>query len=75
MDSTNVFSVLPDSVLENIFSYLSLKDLASCALVCKSWQRYLNSDENNEIWRLLCFRKISEKSIKASVSLCSYNYK
>lgn len=54
------FSDLPDSLLEHILSYLSLNDVSSCARVCKSWNRYL-ADENNEIWRYHCLRKLSEK--------------
>lgn len=54
------FSELPDSLLEHIFSYLNLSDVSNCARVCKTWNRFL-SDENNEIWRALCLRKLSEK--------------
>lgn len=34
-DSTKCFSELPDCLLETIFSYLSLCDVANCARVCK----------------------------------------
>lgn len=71
------FSELPDSLLEHIFSYLSLNDVSNCARVCKifylqffenyfcdfvgkTWSKYL-ADENNEIWRYHCLRKLSEK--------------
>ena len=54
------FSDLPDSLLEHIFSYLNLTELSNSARVCKSWNRYL-TDENNEIWRYQCLRKLSEK--------------
>lgn len=54
------FSELPDSLLEHIFSYVTLNDISNCARVCKSWQRFL-SDENNEIWRSFFLNKLSEK--------------
>lgn len=54
------FSELLDGLLEHIFGYLSLNDVSNCARVCKNWSRFL-SDENNEIWRCHCLRKLSEK--------------
>lgn len=54
------FSELLDGLLEHIFGYLSLNDVSNCARVCKNWNRFL-SDENNEIWRYNCLRKLSEK--------------
>jgi len=42
----------PKEVLETIFSFLSLDDLRSCSLVCKSWCNYLN-DGNSDVWRLV----------------------
>ena len=46
---------LPQPVLEALFSYLSIDDLRNCSLVCTSWYRFLN-DENNDVWRLHCIR-------------------
>ena len=59
-------SKLPDNVLEAIFSYLELRDLRNCILTCKSWHRYLN-DENNDVWRNHCFRKLPEESFKSDL--------
>jgi hypothetical protein len=41
MTEIDLFAKLPDNVIEQIFSYLTLKDLAACSLVCKSWKTYL----------------------------------
>lgn len=41
---------LSDAVLEYLFSFLSLSDLRNCSLVCRSWYRFLNN-ENNDVWR------------------------
>lgn len=60
MDQTESISNLADNLLEQIFSYLTLKELSSCARVCKTWNRYLE-DENNEVWRLKAAHKLNEK--------------
>jgi F-box protein 45 len=41
-------SRLPELALEVIFSYLELRDVRNCALVCKRWCSFLQ-DENNEV--------------------------
>jgi len=53
---------LPENVLENLFTFLDLSDLKNCALVCTEWGRVL-SDENNDVWRSHCFRKMSREVI------------
>lgn len=68
--SSFCFSELSDNLLEHIFSYLSLSDVANCARVCKAWNRFL-SDENNDIWRSLCLRKLSEKVRNKYSIMCS----
>ena len=60
---------LPHHVLEVLFSCLELDDIRRCALVCKNWNRYL-SDENCDVWRLNCVRKLSEESLKSDI-LCN----
>ena len=60
MDQTEMISNLADNLLEQIFSYLTLKELSHCARVCKTWNRYLE-DENNEVWRLKAAHKLNEK--------------
>lgn len=67
-------SQLPDNVLEVMFSYLDLRDLRNCLLVCKNWYRYLN-DENNDVWRLHCIRKLAEEALKSDLLSSVPTYK
>lgn len=65
---------LPDTVLEVMFCYLDLRDLRNCSLVCKNWYRYLN-DENNDVWRLHCIRKLAEEALKSDLLSSVPTYK
>lgn len=69
-----VASTVPDNVLEVIFSYLSLHDLRNCSLVCKRWYSFLN-DENNDVWRLHCIRKLAEEALKSDLLSSVPTYK
>lgn len=60
----------PDLVLEAIFSYLDLASLRAASLVCKSWYRILN-DENNDVWRLHCVRRLAQEALQSSELLSS----
>ena len=60
---------LPEPILEQIFSYLSLHDLRNCALVCKLWYDFLN-DENNDVWRLPGERQLADEALRSDL-LCS----
>ncbi|XP_066266816.1 F-box/SPRY domain-containing protein 1-like [Branchiostoma lanceolatum] len=62
-------ATLPCRVLDVIFGYLDLPDLANCALVCKHWCQYL-SDENSDVWRLQCVRKVADEALKSDI-LCN----
>lgn len=57
---------LKPEILEIIFSYLSISDLRNCSLVCKHWYKYLN-DENNDVWRFHCVRKLAEEALKSDL--------
>lgn len=59
-------SRLPDNVLECIFAYLPLRDLRSCARVCRNWRRYLD-DENNDVWRALCLRRLADEALRTEL--------
>ncbi|XP_042312863.1 F-box/SPRY domain-containing protein 1 isoform X2 [Sceloporus undulatus] len=61
---------LPGRVLEFVFSYLELRELRSCALVCKLWHRVLHGDENSEVWRSLAARCLAEEALRTDV-LCN----
>ena len=65
MASTS-WAKLPHRVLEVLFSYLEIEDLRNCSLVCKNWYKYLN-DENNDVWRFHCVRKLAEEALKSDV--------
>lgn len=65
---------VPDHVLENIFSYLNLKDLRNCSLVCKNWYRIL-CDENNDVWRLHCVKRLAEEVMKSDLLSTVPTYK
>ncbi|XP_011503413.1 PREDICTED: F-box/SPRY domain-containing protein 1 [Ceratosolen solmsi marchali] len=65
----------PDHILEMIFSHLDLYTLGNCLLVCKKWQRFLNNDENNEIWRVHCKKKLTEETISSDLLSTVPSYK
>lgn len=67
-------SELSDNILEVIFSYLTLSDIKNCSAVCKSWQSYLN-DENNDVWRMHCLRRLSEEALKCDLLSSVPTYK
>ena len=67
-------SNLPDLVLEHMFSFLDLASLRACSLVCKTWYRLLN-DENNDVWRLHCVRRLAQEAIQSSELLTGMKYK
>lgn len=72
--SETIATNLPDNILESVFSYLDLRDLRNCSIVCKKWNRYLN-DENNEVWRMHCMRKLTEEAIKSDLLSSVPTYK
>lgn len=74
MNEAAIVTRLPDNILEAIFSYLDLRDLRNCSLVCKNWYRYLN-DENNDVWRMHCIRKLAEDAIKSDLLSSVPTYK
>ena len=49
-----------------MFAYLQLPDLRNCSLVCKNWYRFLN-DENNDVWRMHCIRKLAEEALQSGL--------
>ncbi|XP_022124760.1 F-box/SPRY domain-containing protein 1 [Pieris rapae] len=61
-----IAELVKDQILENIFSFLNLKDLKNCMLVCKTWFRILG-DENNELWRFHCIRRLSEEVLRSDL--------
>lgn len=74
-DDCNYYAIAElDHVFENIFSYLTLKDLRNCSLVCKSWYRIL-SDENNYVWRQQCFKRLAEEVMKSDLLSTVVTYK
>lgn len=74
--SQNSWSHLPRSLLELIFTYLSLSDLTSCSLTCRRWYRIL-SNESSEVWKHHCLRQLSKSTLKSDIlsSIPSHKYK
>lgn len=62
------------NVLEVIFSYLDLRDLRNCSMVCKNWYSFLN-DENSDVWRAHCLRKLAEEALKSDLLSSVPTYK
>ena len=60
------WSRLPRAVLINLCSYLALKDLRSCSLVCKSWYQLLN-EEDTDVWRFHCMRRLAEEALHSDL--------
>lgn len=65
---------LTPQILEIIFSYLDLTDLRGCSLVCKNWYRLLN-DEDNDVWRMHCVRKLAEEALRSDILSSVPTYK
>ena len=40
-------------------------------LVCKNWYRFLN-DENNDVWRMHCIRKLTEEALRQPLRMHSW---
>ncbi|XP_022181860.1 F-box/SPRY domain-containing protein 1-like [Myzus persicae] len=66
MDVSDTPQFLPDLVFDMIFSNLELPDLFSCMLVCRNWSRAIN-DDNVELWKLICRRKMPEQLLKSEL--------
>ncbi|GBM07983.1 F-box/SPRY domain-containing protein 1 [Araneus ventricosus] len=65
---------LTHNILEIIFSYIDLSDLRVCALVCKNWYKFLN-DEDNDVWRMHCVRKLAEEALRSDILSSVPTYK
>lgn len=65
---------LPTQILELVFSCVELGDLANCALVCRKWQRIL-ADQQSEVWRSQCCRRLSKAILKSDVLSSVLTYK
>lgn len=74
IDEYAIAELVPDHILESIFSYLILRDLKNCSLVCKSWYRIL-SDENNDVWRFHCMKRLAEEVLKSDLLSTLATYK
>ncbi|XP_065369339.1 F-box/SPRY domain-containing protein 1 [Calliphora vicina] len=69
-----IASMINYNVLEVIFSYLDLRDLRNCSLVCRSWKNFLD-DENSDVWRTYCIRKLPEEALKSDLLSSVPTYK
>ncbi len=53
---------LPHHLLEQVFSYLSAKDLCACSRVCRQWGAYLEN-EDCRVWKAVCERTLPEAAL------------
>lgn len=74
IDDYAIAEIVPDHILENIFSFLRLKDLRNCSVVCKSWHRVLN-EVHSEVWRSHCLKKMSEEALRSDLLVPLGSYK
>jgi len=58
--------LLPENVLENLFTYLDLSDIRSVASVCPHWYGVVR-DENGEVWRSFCLQKMERESLSSEL--------
>jgi len=72
--ATAIWSHLPQIILESLFSYLDIDDLRNCSLVCKNWYTLLN-DENNDVWRLHCIKRLAEEALRSDILSSVPTYK
>lgn len=73
-DEYALAELVPDHILETIFSYVESRDLKNCSLVCKTWYRILN-DENNYVWRVHCVKRMTEEVLKSDLLSTFTTYK
>jgi len=68
---------LRSSIVEQIMCNLDdLTDVKNCGLVCKKWSKILQ-DENSDVWRIWCEKRLPKGVIKSDVlsSLSTYKAK
>ena len=70
---TNILD-LPIRLTKLIFTFVPLEDLLSCMLVCSAWFNVL-SDENIEVWRQKCKKRIGSEVLSASYLKVCPTYK
>jgi len=67
-------SALPESFLENMLTFLDLKDVKSASMVCSDWYR-ATRDENAEVWRSHCIRRMSQDVLHSELLSTCPTYK
>jgi hypothetical protein len=67
-------SELPENVLENLFTFLDLSDVRSASMVCPDWNRVI-SDENGDVWRSHCLRRMSREVLHSELLTACPSYK
>ena len=64
----------PEEILDIIFSYLELKDLRNCALVCRKWYKRLLS-ENSYLWLIQCHKVLPSGVLSSDILSSVKSYK
>lgn len=67
-------AALPRSILEYIFTFLDFNSLRNIALVCRRFHVLL-SDENGEVWRLQCARRLTPDALQSELLSDAPTYK
>jgi hypothetical protein len=58
--SEDPLEILPEEIVLPILSFLTIKELATCCLVCKNWKRFA---EDNSLWLELCRNRYKRRNI------------
>lgn len=74
LTSTTTISSLPDNVLENVFTFLELGDVVSVGAVSSAWARVM-SDENGDVWRALCLRRMDRDVLGSDLLVACPTFK
>lgn len=73
-DQSSSISMIPDNVLENLFTFLDLPDIVAVGCVCTLWNRVI-SDENGDVWRSLCLRRMDRETLNSEMLAMCPSYK
>lgn len=71
--ATNILD-LPIRLTKFMFTFIPLEDLLACMLACSAWFNVL-SDENIQVWRQNCYRRLDQDVLSANYLKVCPTYK